>query len=205
MRPYSFSPDGKRLAFAQVAQFGLDVWTMTLDLTEPEHPKAGKPELFLVTISEEYEPAFSPDGRWLAYRSNPSGTTEIFVQPFPGPGGKWVIGAGSHPVWSRNGRELFYFGLDNRVMVVTYSAQGDSFLADRSRPWSDTQVLEPNLVVWNMDAAPDGKRLVISPRPESLGGQKGSVHVTVLLNFFDELRRRWRRNDCVFQSILPLG
>jgi serine/threonine-protein kinase len=190
MRPYSFSPDGKRLAFSQVAQFGLDLWTTTLDLTDPDHPKAGKPELFLGTISEEYEPAFSPDGRWIAYRSNPSGNTEVFVQPFPGPGGKWVIGAGRHPVWSQNGRELFYFGLDNRVMVATYSAKGDSFLADRSRAWSDTQILEPNLVVWNMDLAPDGKRLVVSPRPESLGGQKSSVHVTVLLNFFDELRRK---------------
>ncbi len=52
------------------------------------------------------------------------------------------------------------------------------------------QILEPNAVYWNLDLAPDGKRFVVSPRPEATGGQKGSVHVTVLLNFFDELRRK---------------
>ena len=75
-------------------------------------------------------------------------------------------------------------------MVATYTAQRDSFLADKSRAWSDAQLLEPNLVFWNMDLAPDGKRFVASPRPEALGGPKGSVHVTVLIHFFEELRRK---------------
>jgi hypothetical protein len=75
-------------------------------------------------------------------------------------------------------------------MVTTYSARGDSFAADKARPWAQTQILEPNAVNWNLDLAPDGKRFVVAPRPDATGGQKGSVHVTVLLNFFDELRRR---------------
>ncbi len=176
LRPYSFSPDSKRLAFgAGGTPAGLDLWTTTLDLNDPENPKAEKPELFLSTAFEEYEPAFSPDGRWMAYRSNPSGNTEVFVQPFTGPGGKWAIGAGRHPVWSRNGKELFYLGVDNRIMIATYTSQRDSFLPDKSRAWSDTQVLEPNLVFWNIDLAPDSKRFVASPRPEPLDGQKGSV------------------------------
>jgi len=191
LRPYSFSPDGKRLAFAEFAPgSGFDLWTMPLDLSDPEHPKAGKPELFLKTMSDEYEPAFSPDGRWIAYRTSISGPSEVYVQPFPGPGGKWLVVAGRHPIWSRNGRELFYFGPDNRIMVTTYSVKGDSFSADKSRAWSDAQILEPNLAFWNLDLAPDGKRFVVSPRPAATGGQKSSVHVTVLLNFFDELRRR---------------
>src|ERR1700692_3763589 len=67
VQPYSFSPDGKRLAFAEVApDTGADVWTLPLDLSDPEHPKPGKPELFLRTPSNEYDPAFSPDGRWIA-------------------------------------------------------------------------------------------------------------------------------------------
>jgi Tol biopolymer transport system component len=192
LRPYSFSPDGKRLAFAEGSlETGLDLWTLPLDLSEPEHPKAGKPELFLRTTADEYEPAFSPDGQWIAYRSFATGGSEVYVQPFPGPGGKWLIstGGGNHPVWSRNGRELFYQALDNHIMVATYTAKGDSFAADKPRPWAETQVLEPNATYWNLDLAPDGKRFVVSPRPET-GGQKGSVHVTVLLNFFDELRRR---------------
>jgi Tol biopolymer transport system component len=193
LRPYSFSPDGKRLAFADSSsETGYDLWTLPLDLSDPEHPKAGKPELFLRTMADEWEPAFSPDGRWIAYRSNATGFAEIYVQPFPGPIGKWLIstGGGRHPVWSRNGRELFYQAQDNRIMVVTYTAKGDSFAADKPRPWARTQILEPNVLYWNLDLAPDGKRFVVSPRPEAAGGQKGSVHVTVLLNFFDELRRR---------------
>jgi hypothetical protein len=192
-RPYSFSPDGKRLAFADSSsETGFDLWTLPLDLTDPEHPKAGKPELFLRTMFDEYEPAFSPDGRLIAYRATAGGLSEVYVQPFPGPGGKWLIstGGGRHPVWSRNGRELFYQAQDYRIMVATYSANGDSFAADKPRPWSPTQIREQNALYWNLDLAPDGKRFVVVPRPEAAGGQKGSVHVTVLLNFFDELRRR---------------
>jgi Tol biopolymer transport system component len=70
LRPYSFSPDGKRLAFAESrAETGYDLWTLPLDLSDPEHPKAGKPELFVRTMLDEYEPAFSPDGQWIAYQS----------------------------------------------------------------------------------------------------------------------------------------
>jgi Tol biopolymer transport system component len=194
LKPYSFLPDGKRLAFGESrTETGYDLWTLPLDLSDPEHPKAGKPELFLRTIVDELEPAFSPDGRWIAYRSTAAGINEVYVQPFPGPGGKWLIstgGGGRHPVWSRNGRELFYQAGDFRIMVTTYSAKGDSFAADKPRPWAQTQIQDPNPLYWNLDLAPDGKRFVVAPRPEATGGQKGSVHVTVLLNFFDELRRK---------------
>jgi hypothetical protein len=62
---------------------------------------------------------------------------------------------------------------------------------EKARTSSNTQILEPNTgVIWNLDLAPDGKRFAVFPRPEATGEQKGSVHVTVLLNFFDELRRR---------------
>jgi hypothetical protein len=73
---------------------------------------------------------------------------------------------------------------------VTYSEKSDSFAPGKARPWAQTQILESNALYWNLDLAPDGKRFVVSPRQQATGGQKGSVHVTVLLNFFDELRRR---------------
>ena len=66
--PGSFTPDGRRLAFHQSGgATGRDIWTLPLDLTDPDHPKAGAPELFLATPSDDVEPEFSPDGRWLAY------------------------------------------------------------------------------------------------------------------------------------------
>jgi Tol biopolymer transport system component/predicted Ser/Thr protein kinase len=194
---YSFSPDGKRLAYTeQAVETGNDLWTLPLDGSDSDHPQPGKPELFLRTRFNELEPAFSPDGRWIAYTSNESGRYEVYVRPFPGGApsgsGKWQIstGGGWHPIWSRDGRELFYETLDNRIMVSTYTAKADSFAADKPRPWSNTQILDPNARLWNLDLAPDGKRFAVFPRPDATGEQKGSVHVSVLLNFFDELRRR---------------
>jgi serine/threonine-protein kinase len=113
VRPYSFTPDGRRLAyFERGPETGWDIWTVALDLTDPGHPKAGKPEVFLRTEKEELLPQFSHDGRWIAYRANDeTGSPEIYVRPFPAAGGgKWQIstGGGLYGVWSKNGRELFY-------------------------------------------------------------------------------------------------
>src|SRR6266853_5982196 len=70
MNPYSFSPDGKLLLYEELnSQTGFDLWILPLDLSDPERPKPGKPEPFLRTPSIERFPAFSPDGRWVAYSS----------------------------------------------------------------------------------------------------------------------------------------
>ena len=105
---------------------------------------------------------FSPDGRWLAYTSNESGSYQVYVRAFPERGGKWQIsnGGGSYPVWSHNGRELFFRSGDNRTMVAGYTAKGDSFVADQPKVWSEKQ-----LAVFGItgnptcDVAPDGKRI----------------------------------------------
>jgi serine/threonine-protein kinase len=188
--PYSFAPNG-RLAYQEVGPgTGFDIWTLSLDTTDPDHPKPGKPEPFLKTQFDDQVPTFSPDGRWIAYRSNESGGYEIYVRPFPGPGAKCPIstGGGLYAFWSKNGRELFYESPDHRVMVVDYTANGDSFVTGKPRLWSDTHIFYPG--VSNLDLAPDGKRFAVFPAPETAGPEKGSVHVTFLLNFFDELRRR---------------
>jgi serine/threonine-protein kinase len=197
LRLYSISPDGTRLAYAEnTPDTGFDIYTLPLDLSDREHPKPGKPEVFLKTPYVEYEPAFSPDGHWMAYTSFESGVISVYVRPFPGPGGKWLVSGpntgtlGVHPIWSRSGHELFYEGVtDNRIMVVSYSANGDTFEAEKPRAWSNTRILEPNNIFWNMDMSPDGKRFAVFPRPEA-GEQKGSVHVTVVLNFVDEIKRK---------------
>jgi serine/threonine-protein kinase len=186
--PTSFSPDGRRVAYHQVyARPGDDLWTLPLDMADPDHPKPGQPELFLRTPADNQWPVFSPDGRWIAYRSSESGTQQIYVRPFPGPGGKWLIseGPGTVPRWSPNGRELFYITRDYRIMVVDYAVNGNSFVAGRPRFWTGSEKR-----LRGADLAPDGKQLIGMPvleEPRPLGS---SVHVTFLLNVFDELRRR---------------
>lgn len=142
--PYSFSPDGRHLAYYEKnLETDFDIWTVTLDTSDPDQPKLDKPELFLGTPSQVVAPMFSPDGRWIAYRSNESGRNEVYVRPFPGGrAGKWQIstGGGAYSMWSNNGRELFYEREDFRIMVVDYTVNGDSFASGKPRLWSEKQI-----------------------------------------------------------------
>jgi serine/threonine-protein kinase len=187
--PYSFSPDGKRLAFHRIGNGGQDLFTALIE-GDAGHPKLGTPELFLGTPFSEVYPAFSPDGRWLAYSSNESGTFEVYVRPFPGPGGRWPIstGGGIFPLWSRDGRELLFETPDQRVMAVGYTAKGDSFTAGKPRLWTEARLLNTSTFS-NYDPAPDGKRLAVFVADDATG-DKPPTRLTFLLNFFDELRRR---------------
>ena len=156
--------------------------------------KPGKPELFLGSSAGETYAKFSPDGRWIAYRSNESGENQVYVRPFPASSsGRWQVSVvgGNSPFWSNNGRELFYITADQRIMVVDYAASGGSFVLGRLRPWFNQQLFDPGVssTVY-VDLAPDRKHFVVPYKPESEGGEKGSVHVTMLLNFFDEIKRR---------------
>ena len=80
-----------------------------------------EPFVVVQTNSDERDPQFSPDGKWIAYESDESGRFEIYVQPFPGPGPKWPVSTagGAQVRWPRSGGELFYIALDNRLMVVS--------------------------------------------------------------------------------------
>ncbi len=194
--PYSFSPDSRYLAYFELTsggvqpETGANLWTIQLDLTDPDHPKVGKPELFLRGTPNAIHPFFSPDGRWIAYSSYESGNWEIYVRSFSALGGHWQIsnGGGMHPMWSRTSHELFYTNLDNRIMVADYATTADSFMAAKPRLWSNTQIRDIGGVT-NLDLAPDGKRFAVFPAPEP-PAQGGAVHMTFLLNFFDEVRRR---------------
>jgi serine/threonine-protein kinase len=188
--PWSFSPDGRLLAYHQLyPNPGDDIWTLRLDTADPDHPKPGKSELFLRTAADNQAPVFSPDGRWIAYRSSEwtskSQASQVYVRPFPGPGGKWQISedGGNYAHWSQNAHELFYTAPDSRIMVVNYTVKGNSFIAGKPRPWSDSK--------WSdVDLSPDGKRFIGLPLLEAPGPQAGSVRVIFLQNFFDELRRK---------------
>ena len=115
--PGSWHPSGKYLAFSQQsARTNPDIWILPMEGDEQSGWKPGTPAVFLNSISNEGEPMFSPDGRWLAYTSSETGTTEVFVRAFPGPGGPWQVssGGGLTPVWSRTKPEIMYARLNQQ-------------------------------------------------------------------------------------------
>ena len=124
----------------------------------------------------------------MAYASSESGSTEVFVRAFPGPAGKWKIAGGHIPAWSRTAHQLFYLRDDGRIMALDYSIDGASVSAGKPRVWSPTLIRRTG-VFQNFDISADGKRAVVFGRPPE-GQAEGSVHITFLLNFLDELRRR---------------
>jgi Tol biopolymer transport system component len=189
--PWSFTADGKRLAFMELnPETGFDLWTVPLE-SDAAGLRAGKPEPFLQTPFDERHPSFSPVGRWMAYASSESGSYQVYVRAFPDKGGKWQISnsGGMYPVWSHNGRELFFRTEDNQIMVAGYTVKGDSFVADKPRVWSEKRLA--NLGIFpNYDLAPDGKRIAALLPVEIVEGQQTQSHVIFLENFFDEVRRR---------------
>jgi eukaryotic-like serine/threonine-protein kinase len=75
-------------------------------------------------------------------------------------------------------------------MVAPYAVDGDSFAPDKPNVWSTMQVFSPDAASWSLDLSPDGRRFAVLPQPNSTADDKRSMHVTFLLNFFDEVRRR---------------
>jgi serine/threonine-protein kinase len=188
--PWSFSPDGRRLAFAEFGQGSGDIWTVAVEF-DGAGLKAGKPEPFLRTATNELFPAFSPDGRWLAYRSFESGTSEIYVRAFPDTGGKWPISTdgGVVPIWSPVGNEFFYRNEDRQIMRVPYRANGDAFSFEPPRPWTEV-VLADTSTQRNLDISPDGKRFVALLPADLPEAETHRNHVVFVQNFGEELQRR---------------
>jgi eukaryotic-like serine/threonine-protein kinase len=187
----SWSPDGRTLAFVEInPDTNGDIMTLSVEGDEKTGWKPGPAKPFLNTPSNEFYPAFSPDGRWLAYMSNESGHYEVYVRPFPGPGGKWQIstGSGVFPEWSTNGREIFYRTLENKIMVAAYTAAGDSFRAEKPRSWSDVQIFDLGFFERNFALHPDGKRIAVLKAPAE--AQSGVTTVAFIFNFSDEIRRK---------------
>jgi len=183
------SPDGHWLLMRQggsVGAGGRDIMGIRLGQDTVPVP-------VLATRYDEDAIALSPDGRWLAYQSDETGTVEIFVRPFPNTDqGKWQIssGGGTAPLWSRDGRELFYLGSGNDMMAVRMSAGSTLAPGQPTRLFhvpEDLLVETTYYTPW--DVAPDGRflmarRLTASAAP--------APTVVVIENFREELKKRMR-------------
>jgi len=179
--PMSWSPDGQLLAFMENnPTTGYDLWVLRMS--------DRKAQPFLRTPFNESVPRFSPDGHWLAYISNESGRYEIYVQPYPGPGGKWQISTegGTEPAWNPNGRELFYRSGD-KMMAVDIATQ-PGFTVGKPRALFAGWYEATPATFSNYDVTPDGQRFLMLKRNEQEAS--APTQINVVLNWFEDLKRR---------------
>ena len=178
----SWSGDGRFLAFhVNTPDMQKDI--AVVDVTNRTE------RVFLRTPFTEGAPTFSPDGRWIAYVSNKSGRPEIYVQPFPGPGGKWQISTdgGLEPAWRRDGRELFYRS-GNRMMAVPITT-GSGFTAGKPAMLFEREYAASAFPATGVayDVSLDGQRFLMVKELEAGDSLR---QINVVLNWFEELRRR---------------
>jgi Tol biopolymer transport system component/predicted Ser/Thr protein kinase len=171
-----WSPDGQTLAYEQIGPgTGYDVWIFSL--------VDRKATPFLQSRFNEIGPRFSPDGHWLAYASDESGRNEIYVQPYPGPGGKWQISTegGTEPTWTRSG-ELFYRNGEKMMVVQTttrpnFSAGNPKVLFEGR--YSTYQSLP------DYDVTADGQRFLFLT-----AGEEERSEINVVVNWTEELKQK---------------
>ncbi len=179
-RPISWSQDGRYLALYRVdPSTRADIWILPLQGEQ-------KPFPFLQTPFEEQGADFSPNGRWIAYNSDESGRVEVYVTPFPGPGGRWQISTagGSRPRWRRDGKEIYYLAPDDKLMAVSLSERGASLEVASPQP-----LFPVRLKRWRWgrgyDVTADGKRFVVNT---PLSSESGSP-LTLVVNWNAGLKK----------------
>jgi eukaryotic-like serine/threonine-protein kinase len=168
--PSSWSFDGKYILYETIGNAHFDIWAM---------PMVGEHKPFPF-IQEKYNtryPAFSPDAKWVTFTSAESGHAQVYVVAFPKPGGKFLVGDGSVPVWSRGGEEIIYHDDHSRIVSVEVTAHGDS--VELGKP----QVLFP-AQPGNFEATADGQRLLMMQAP-----QQNSPSLTLVVNWPQEPKK----------------
>jgi serine/threonine-protein kinase len=184
--PTSISRDGTVLAGSHGLFGARDVAVLSLNdpsLTGSEGASS-EPRSFLATRFDESEPMVSPDGRYIAYTSTESGRAEIYVVPYPGPGGKSQVsrGGGSLSRWNRNGRELFYVSASNELMAVDVET-ANGFRASAPRRLFAMPPFVPGRGA-PYDVAADGSRFLVR---KSVTGEIRRGELRVVINWIDEL------------------
>jgi serine/threonine-protein kinase len=179
----AWSPDGTKLLFTQVSP-GADIGALSM---EGEH----KAELLIQTGFTENSSAISPNGRWLAYQSNLSGEFEIYVERFPELGERLKISTsgGTLPLWSPDGRELFYLSRDGRQLFAVPIAMDPRFSAGAPKvlfegsytPWAGP--------LYPYHLAPDGKRFLMMKPADAVTGDAAPQQIVVVQNWLEELKR----------------
>ena len=208
--PASLSADGTELLFHEGTGGirGQNLMALRVDSLAPDpasaappsNPQASDPgpnvRPIVSTANGEANGAFSPDGRWLAYQSNDSGTWDIYVRPVHDleRSARFTVstGGGTQPRWSRNGRELFYLSPQNEMMSVqvgsaeVWSAGKPIKLFDASGYYTTGNGANP---YFNYDVAKDGRFLMIKPKGDPAREEAVTTNLNVVQHWFEELKR----------------
>lgn len=192
--PTSWSPDGRTLAFYQFSsKTGGCCEIGTLQVSSAGQPSQPKILFGQGGANGDAYPEISPDGRWIAYDSNESGSPQIYVVPFSGAVGKWQVSVtgGLFPRWSKAGHELFFVGENNvstsaaTMVGVPYTVDGNSFQPGKPEVLfqGGFEMTYPNP---NYDVAPDGKHFAMLVAG---GGNSSSTAAmpTVVINWFSHV------------------
>lgn len=176
-----WSADGRFILYEEYfPKTGADLWVL---------PVSGgqKPFPFLQTEFREIQGQFSPDGKWIAYVSNESGTWQVYVRSFPASGGKWQVSTagGGQPRWRRDGRELFYIGPGSRLMTVEVKGGVASFEAGVPKALFELRITDMTFHRNSYVVAADGQRFLVTSRLE----EAASTPTTVVLNWTAGLKQ----------------
>ncbi|MGH7702452.1 MAG: protein kinase domain-containing protein, partial [Gemmatimonadales bacterium] len=176
----SFEPDGRGLAYTGgTTQGKWGIWRLRLDGSEPRP--------LLANSFSNRDASLSPDGRWFVYASNESGRYEIYVRPYPGPGGRWQVSleGGREPAWSPTGREIFYRDGDQMLAAAVRTQGGGGFeVGNRVALFTGAFNTSPGLSR-NYDVSRNGQTFFML---QPLVGTAQDLVVT--LNWFDGVRAK---------------
>jgi dipeptidyl aminopeptidase/acylaminoacyl peptidase len=175
----SFAPSGDALLRVDDPRTGRDI--LLLPLKGDSAARATVP--LVASPANELQPRVSPDGHWLAYVSDESGAVEVYLRPFPGPGGRVQVssGGGTEPVWSVDGKRLFYRD-GSRFVAASLTTSPGIAVAGRQELFEDRY--KTGLFRARYDVHPDGKRFVVLRPPAE------SEQIIVTLNWLADLRAR---------------
>lgn len=183
--PCCWSPDGKFIIYQKRGvKTRLDLYAVALEGEKKEIPLFSSP-------FDERSPALSPDGKWLAYDADDTGSWEIYVQRFlpdgtSAPDRKLVSSTGGRTaVWSRDGRELFFIATDSQLMSAEVKTSGDTFEFATPKVLFPTRMLSQFGSFHEFDVSPDGKRFLIG----TLTGEPTASAPTVILNWPELLKK----------------
>jgi eukaryotic-like serine/threonine-protein kinase len=178
----SWSKDGKYIAYVDYSPKDTkrDLWIYPMEGDK-------KPFPFLATEFVDDEPRFSHDGKWIVYYSSESGQGEVYVRPFPGPGGKWQVSTagdgGIRSYWRGDDKEIYYIAADGKMMAAQVNQSGGTFSVGAVTPLFDAL---SSGVVYILDVSPDGKRFLVVYNPL----EKSSGRITLVTNWNAELAKK---------------